>query len=256
MNTAAIAELDTAVEVFAHGFSFVRSYTKPYPAQKVGDIWVLIDAATSRSGQPVKYPRKTEVLAHSLPPEEIIRQVQAAGLGWHFLCYIGSVGAREDEIRDAFRGFGYRKLATEWMFVHSLDDIPVVESVPPIRRVTEMSELLSIKRAMRRWPMRLEDLPIDDAPQRLYAAIEGSSAYGWVSSVPVGKQSWVSNLFVTPEQRGKGLGRALMSHLLLEDRRYGIEQSVLMASAAGARLYPHLGYREIGTLQVFCPAKR
>jgi hypothetical protein len=47
-----------------------------------------------------------------------------------------------------------------------------------------------------------------------------------------------------------------MSALLQDDREHGVEESVLVASSDGARLYPHLGYEKLGVLQVFCPAMR
>jgi hypothetical protein len=47
-----------------------------------------------------------------------------------------------------------------------------------------------------------------------------------------------------------------MSALLADDRAHGVESSVLLASSDGARLYPHLGYRRLGVLQIFCPVRR
>jgi GNAT superfamily N-acetyltransferase len=80
--------------------------------------------------------------------------------------------------------------------------------------------------------------------------------YGWVSSIPVGDKAWVSDLYVHEAFRGMGYGRALMSALLREDKEHRVRESVLLASVAGARLYPHLGYQRIGTLQIFCPRSR
>lgn len=256
LSTQTASELDAAVEVFVHGFSFMRSFKHPYLPKKIGNLWVLQDAPLTRAGKPVKDRRKDEVITHSQPVEEIMRQIKEVGLGWHFLCCISPLGEPTEPIRDEMKARGYRKIGTEWMFVHDLQDIRRYESDPPVRRVREMAEVEAIKAEKRRWPMRTEDLPHDDAPQRLYAALDDGRAYGWVSSIPVGKKAWVADLFVPARYRGRGFGRALMSRIVQEDPNYGIEQSVLMASAAGARLYPHVGYREIGTLQVFCPAGR
>ena len=100
--------------------------------------------------------------------------------------------------------------------------------------------------------IRDEDLGIDDAPHRLYAVMDGIRACGWVGSVKCGHHTWIADLFVLPEYRGRGFGRALLAEVTREDRRLGYSASVLLASAAGARLYPHIGYDQIGTLQLFC----
>jgi hypothetical protein len=42
-----------------------------------------------------------------------------------------------------------------------------------------------------------------------------------------------------------------MTALLKGDAHAGIENSYLLASGSGARLYPHVGYERIGTLLVF-----
>ena len=41
--------------------------------------------------------------------------------------------------------------------------------------------------------------------------------------------------------------------MLQEDRAHGAKQAVLLASHAGAKLYPLLGYEQIATLLIFTP---
>jgi predicted GNAT family acetyltransferase len=68
--------------------------------------------------------------------------------------------------------------------------------------------------------------------------------------------TWVSNMHTHPEHRRQGLAKALMTRMLLDDRLAGATRSVLLASHAGALLYPALGYDRIGTLHLFRNPKR
>ena len=91
---------------------------------------------------------------------------------------------------------------------------------------------------------------------RLFLIWDEDRVYGFVRSIDVDENGWVSGLFVKPDVRGQGYGRALMSSLLQSDHATGLKTSVLLASSAGARLYPHLGYQQIAVLQMFCPKER
>ncbi|MES1147477.1 MAG: GNAT family N-acetyltransferase, partial [bacterium] len=90
---------------------------------------------------------------------------------------------------------------------------------------------------------------------RQYFVTHPTRAVGFVRSVPFQQDSWVSDLFVVQSYRGQGYGRALMARLLRDDKKAGLRNSILLASRAGARLYPHVGYQLMGELQIFCPVK-
>jgi GNAT superfamily N-acetyltransferase len=159
-------------------------------------------------------------------------------------------------IRADYKAHGYRSLLSEEFFVHDSGSVPSIRSAPPVRRVTTIDVSDRIKRERRnKKAIRDVDLDCDEPEHRLYAVMRGRQAMGWVGSVPFGNASWIADLYVLPEFRGKGYGSALMSEVTLDDRRLGVYSSVLLASAAGARLYPHIGYRHIGTLQLFCPKR-
>ena len=74
---------------------------------------------------------------------------------------------------------------------------------------------------------------------------------GWVASLRHGDIGSVSNLYVVAAHRRRGVGAALMAHLLADDRRNGIRASMLLASHAGAMLYPKVGYHRISTLYLY-----
>jgi GNAT superfamily N-acetyltransferase len=100
-----------------------------------------------------------------------------------------------------------------------------------------------------------EHLADPNSALRQYMATQGDSVAGWVRSVTVGEGAWVSNLYVQPDRRRRGLGAALMARMLLDDAAAGVGTSVLLASTAGAMLYPHLGYEKIGELMIFVPPR-
>lgn len=77
----------------------------------------------------------------------------------------------------------------------------------------------------------------------------------WVRSIGVGDATWCSNIYVKPEFRRRGIARALLSQMLHDDRSAGAQQAVLLASHTGAKLYPVVGYEQIGTLLVYTPPK-
>ena len=228
----------------------MKSMTYPYVYERVGPLIVMRDGDASK---PRRIPRKSEVVAFGISPAEVLENIKPINLGHHFISHLHTLDYSQQSIRQEYKQLGYRALAAEEFFVHSGIDIPEYKSSPKVRRVTTQADSDKIKRVRRnRKAIRDEDLENDDAPHRLYAVIDGIGPCGWVGSVKCGDQTWIADLFVLPEYRGRGYGRALMSTVTKEDRRLGYSTSVLLASTAGARLYPHIGYEHIGTLQLLC----
>lgn len=232
-----------AIDVFVHAFCDGKSMTYPYVPTMIDGLWVMRDTPDRKNA------RKTEVITHNIAPDKVVEILNREQIGWHFLCEIHPVDADFEGIRQAYKSLGYKAVSTEWLFVHDLQDIPVYESDPPVRLVPDQSTLDSIHmRGSQRRKLR--------PGGRHYTVWDDQQDYGWVYSIPYEQDAWVADLHVHESERGKGYGRALMSRLLRDDRELGIRHSVLLASSAGARLYPHLGYQQIGLLQMFCPAKR
>ena len=217
--------------------------TYPYVPTLVNGLWVMQDTPARKNA------RKIEIVSHGMDPEKVVENISKIGVGWHFLCDIHYPDDGFDAIRTRYKALRYKALSTEWLFVHDLQNIPTIESVPPVRLVDDQATMDSIKmRGSQRRKLRPE--------ARHYTIWDDNQDYGWVYSVPVGKNNWVADLRVHESERGKGYGRALMSKLLRDDQALGVQNSVLLASSSGARLYPHLGYQQIGVLQMFCPTTR
>lgn len=235
--------METATDVFVRAYCVAKSAAHPYVPTRAGGLWVMQD------GPGRKEPRKIEAVSCSLSPTEMVRGIGDLGLGWHFASKIHAPDADFKAIRQEFKSLGYRAVATEWMFTHSLADIPPVTSEPPPRMVITHAEADAIPQIAQH-KRKVRD------GVRLYGVWDKTRDYGWVQSVPFGEAAWVANLYVHKDARGRGFGRSLMAKLLKDDKDLGIKTSVLLASSDGARLYPHLGYDKIAVLQMFCPAAR
>ena len=238
-----IISIPEAIEVFVHAFSQVKSRTYPYVPTQIGNLWVM------RDQPPRKKERKVEVITHGQSPQEAKQAIDEAEIGWHFLCDMHSPDEDFKARRAQFKELGYRAISTEWLFVHDLQAIPKIDSNPPVRYVPDEETLAQLN--------LVTSEPRNIRPNTRYFSIwDETQDYGHVRSIPYKDSAWVSDLFVEQEHRGKGYGRALMSSLLQSDKENGVMQSVLLASSDGARLYPHMGYQQIGILQMFCPNKR
>ena len=61
---------------------------------------------------------------------------------------------------------------------------------------------------------------------------------------------------VLPAFQRRGIGKALLAKMLRDDRAHGDRQSALLATHAGAMLYPHVGYRQLGLLLMYVPKRK
>ena len=108
---------------------------------------------------------------------------------------------------------------------------------------------------MRRRPIAA-DLLGDNAPFRQYVALDGEAIVGRVRSIDAVGATWCSAMYVEPSHRRRGIGQALMAKMLRDDRTLGSRCSMLLATHAGALLYPRMGYKQIGSLLIFAPKSR
>jgi GNAT superfamily N-acetyltransferase len=243
-------DIEFAIEVFVRGHSAGKSRTFPYEVGRVGPLWLMRDA-------PRKNPRdyrKEEWIAHGVDPGEVDAIARQHARGRFFVCVIVPKGESDGATRTTYKALGYRLLGTEGFFLQPLKQIP---TPPPPSAVTiecvrtpEMASRLG--KATRIRPIS-DDLLGDDAPFRQYVALDREDVVGRVRSVDVAGATWCADMHVAPSHRRRGIGRALLSRMLQDDRARGSKGSVLTASHTGALLYPHMGYERIGTLFVLAP---
>jgi GNAT superfamily N-acetyltransferase len=230
-----------AVPIFVEAFSREKSRTYPYVATQLESwLWVMQDSPDRKKA------RKREVISISGDPARTVERLKEANIGWHFICEIHSPDVDFEAIRAEYKELGYRAVSTEWLFIHSLRDLPTKPDSDLVVKIDsqEIMETIPQTAAHKRQLM---------PGTTKFAIHDGLSDTGWVTHVPVGSSHWVSSLWVRPENRGNGLGRALMSALLHHAKEQGDEASVLLATSDGARLYPKVGYEQIAVLQMFCP---
>jgi predicted N-acetyltransferase YhbS len=247
-------EIHEACEVFLNGFSFTRSFTHPYLVRRVPPLMLMVDAPR-RSGE----YRRTEVVTCCTDPTQVCESIAGERIGHHCLCVITPSSGLDPNVRDRFKRSGYRLGGTQGFFVRDLSDVSEIDGetlFAEIRRVTTTEQLVRANTAAGSRLLRPEHVEANSSI-RLYFAELGGEIVGHVRSVAATpKGCWVAGLYVWPDYRRRGIAKALMNRMLVEDREAGASHSVLLASHAGALLYPVLGYRRIGTLHLFTPINR
>jgi GNAT superfamily N-acetyltransferase len=141
---------------------------------------------------------------------------------------------------------------------HRLRRVPKFPEPCPVARVTsaDLADLLAkAARARQVLPHHLADA----SPLWQYAALDSGRPVGWVRSIMVetaaGPAAWVSNVFVAPAYRRRGIGRSMLARMLRDDRSRGATRSVLLSSHTGAMLYPRVGYEPLGELLCYTPRR-
>lgn len=243
--------IDLALEVFMRGFSFTRSFTHPYIPQKIErGVWMVGDAPR-KSG----IYRKDEYAAYGLSPEVLHEIAQKHSRNRYQICAFLKDGESDADLRSEFKALGYRLGATEAFMVNDLRAVPAASAPVGIKRVETQDEADRLAKAARTRQILPEHLSTKNPPLREYMAVDGEEIVGWVGSVMVGKYQWCTNMHVVPSHRRRGIARALMARMLEDDRATGANANVLTASHAGSKLYPLVGYQQLGRLYIFTPPR-
>jgi len=243
--------LERAIDVFGNGFSYTRSFTHPYEYVRVGGLRVMRDTPR-RSGD----YRTQEIIPVGLSPVEADKAIRAYDPPRFALVAIDSMDSPLEEIKDEYKDLGYRLLRREPMMVRDLRGVQAKPGLFPVVRVQTAEQAIAISKASGGRQILERDIFGPDPTLRLYACFDGENPAGWVRSIRAEERaSWVSNMYVVEDYRRRGLGSALMTAMMEDDLRHGLEWSVLLASNAGSQLYATLGYEQIGVDQLFVPDK-
>lgn|GEM_PF-1422528 len=237
--------VEDAFAVFAHAWCDMRARTRPYGLSHFGGLRLMADQP------PGRHPRTGE--CHALPDYDAL-EAEAASRRVPYprfwLC-LWALPGQEDAIKERVKGRGRRLARIEGCFAHDLSDLPAPSRA--IRTITDPDEAQSIQRARSRNAFSMERFAGSDPHYRLYVAEEAGQVVGTVQSVRTPGGQWVLALGVDAAFRGRGYGFSLMAAMMRDDQARGKARSVLLASQAGARLYPHLGYRRLASLLIFDP---
>jgi L-amino acid N-acyltransferase YncA len=87
-----------------------------------------------------------------------------------------------------------------------------------------------------------------------YVAGDGGDVLGWVALTPYSDRCCYEgvadvSIYVDPAVRGRGLGRALLAHLVAETERGGIwtlQAGIFAENSASLVLHLHCGFRLVG----------
>ena len=250
------ATIREAIEVFVRGYCIGRSWTYPHLASRVEDLWCLRDAERKN---PADY-RKEEWIAFETSAADVDRIARKHTRGRFFVCAATRQLDSDDQLRGDYKRLGYRLLTTEPFFVHSLKRVPRVSVATSTAEAVSILQVDSLELAERfaklskSRPMTAEQFA-EGAALRQYVAELDGELVGSVRSVHVGQSTWVANMQVEEAYRRRGIGSLLLERMLRDDRKLGFSQSVLLATHTGAKLYPKLGFKQIGLMYIFAPPR-
>ncbi len=245
--------IDAAIETFAGGWCYTRSFTHPYVATRLTpQVLQLHDAPRSNPNADV---RRDEFVCFGCSPTEALEISASAAIGNFAVCFVLPIGVDDTEVRKEFKALGCRLGATEAFMDNTLAPIGATEPIIPIVRIADQAHADAIGKAWRRKQILSRDIGNESAIHRVYTIHDGEKFIGSCGSIRVGDASWISSLYVDAAYRRKGLGTALMTRVMADDRARGINKSVLLASHTGALLYPKLGFAQIGTLYIYNPPR-
>ena len=86
---------------------------------------------------------------------------------------------------------------------------------------------------------------------RVYTASESGKPVACVMTVDHERNADIEWVAVVPEARGKGLSGKLLAYALADADERGVETTTLVATRLGRPVYERLGYRTLGTLQMW-----
>jgi GNAT superfamily N-acetyltransferase len=214
-------------------------------------MWVVRDDPRKRAAD----YRREEWVPHAMNASEVDAIARRETRGHFCICAICGSDEPEAPLRAAYKALDYRLGSTETLMVHSLARIPAVAAPFPVHEVStqEIADRLA-KAAGRRQVLPEHFAP--DSPLRQYVTLHKGQPIAWARRIKFQDSSWVSNVFVAPAHRRKGIASSILARMLRDDRSAGTKRSVLLASHTGALLYARLGYEQIGQLLVYTPRRR
>ena len=92
-----------------------------------------------------------------------------------------------------------------------------------------------------------------------YVALSGSEVVGFAGFWTLVDEAHITTIAVSPEHRGKGVGRALMGQILLDAAKLGMSCATLevrISNEKAIKLYESLGFLNSGVRKNYYPDNR
>jgi GNAT superfamily N-acetyltransferase len=86
---------------------------------------------------------------------------------------------------------------------------------------------------------------------RWHGAFAGAEPLGCVGTIAIGDDCLITGVATPPEHRGRGIASWLVRCALAGAYEQGMTTASLQASRAGASIYEHLGFRDLGFLEMW-----
>lgn len=89
---------------------------------------------------------------------------------------------------------------------------------------------------------------------RMWVAVDEGRTVGMVGMLDDGENAEIDPLVVAASYRGRGVGRALVEHVLAEARRLGmrfLSVKPVARNVEAFRFYHHVGFRILGSVELF-----
>ena len=247
--------LPKTIDIVTAALALNRSIVAPAEVVRHGPLWVLRDTVP----KPGK-ARREEIFAYGAPPAEVVRALHDyAPRGKYALEPFLAPDEDGAGAKAVYKSLGFRLSHSEPLYVRPLVNRNPVTSTWHIRRVASVEEarLVCVRvygKVSRK--VRPEDLTTPTPAIRMYwVDVDGEAVAAARSLMPQRAATWMHDVMTIPEFRRRGIATALLRHVLADDARLGSEHTVLLASQAGSKLYPHVGYHQCALLQVYNPVR-
>jgi len=246
--------LPETIDVVAAALALNRSIVAPAEVVRHGPLWILRDSMR-KAGK----TRTEELFAYGAVPAEVVRALRDyAPSGKYALEPFVSPDEDIAEAKAQYKALGFRLARSEPLFVCPLANPEPAVSRWHIRRVESLEEARAVclqifGKASRK--VRPEDLETPTPAIRMYwVEVDGAVVAVARSLMPQPSATWMHDVETRPEFRRRGIATALLGHVLADDARHGTAYSVLLATQAGSKLYPQVGYHQRALLQIYSPA--
>lgn len=149
-----------------------------------------------------------------------------------------------------YEAAGCQLVSEEYLMWRPPEPVPVEDGPWQVQVVSRPGDILFLNMMEGAGGIRLSDLR--DPLLRFYYVLDEGQPVGQARTARLAEDlCWIANVQTVPSHRRRGVGRALMAHILGNSVREGLAMTMLLATAAGRRLYQNLAYRDLAPVSIF-----